>query len=39
MRRPRDSDETPERRAAAIEAESRSYQDVSSSNIGPMGGP
>lgn len=39
MRRTRDNDQTAERRAAAIEAERRRYQDVSSGNVGPMGGP
>lgn len=39
MRRMRDNDQTAERRAAAIEAERRRYQDVSSGNVGPMGGP
>jgi hypothetical protein len=39
MRRTRDNQETPERRAAALESERRRYQDVSSGNIGPMGGP
>jgi len=36
MRRSRDNDETPERRAAALEAEARRQQHVSSGNIGPM---
>jgi hypothetical protein len=31
--------ETPERRSAGIEAERRRYQNVSSGNVGPMGGP
>ena len=39
MRRTRDNQETPERRAAAMEAERRRYQDASSGNVGPMGGP
>jgi hypothetical protein len=38
MRRTRDSDQTPERRAAAIEAEARRHQHVSSGNPGPIGG-
>jgi hypothetical protein len=36
MRKTRDSDQTAERRAAAIDAERRRYQDVSSGNIGPI---
>jgi hypothetical protein len=36
MRQMRDSDQTPERRAAAIQAEARRYQDTSSGNIGPI---
>lgn len=36
MRRTRDNDETPERRAAALEAERRRHQHVSSGNIGPL---
>jgi hypothetical protein len=39
MRRTRDNDQTPERRAAALEAERRRHQHVSSGNVGPMGGP
>ena len=39
MRKTRDSDQTPERRAAALEAERRRYQHASSGNTGPMGGP
>jgi ATP-dependent exoDNAse (exonuclease V) alpha subunit len=37
MRRTRDNDQTPERRAAAVEAERRRHQHVSSGNTGPMG--
>jgi hypothetical protein len=37
MRKTRDNDQTPERRAAAIEAQARRYQDVSSGSWGPMG--
>jgi hypothetical protein len=37
MRKTRDNDETPERRAAALEAERRRHQHVSSGNTGPMG--
>jgi hypothetical protein len=36
MRKMRDNDQTPERRAAAIQAERRRYQDVSSGNVGPI---
>jgi hypothetical protein len=39
MRRTRDNDQTPERRAAALEAEARRHQHASSGNVGPMGGP
>jgi hypothetical protein len=39
MRRTRDNDQTPERRAAALEAERRRHQHVSSGNAGPIGGP
>jgi hypothetical protein len=37
MRKTRDNNETPERRAAALEAERRRHQHVSSGNTGPMG--
>jgi hypothetical protein len=37
MRKTRDNRETPERRAAALEAERRRHQHVSSGNTGPMG--
>ena len=37
MRKTRDNKETPERRAAALEAERRRHQHVSSGNTGPMG--
>jgi hypothetical protein len=36
MRKTRDNDETPERRAAALEAERRRHQHASSGNVGPM---
>jgi hypothetical protein len=39
MRTTRDNNETPERRAAALEAELRRYQHVSGGNTGPIGGP
>jgi hypothetical protein len=39
MRKTRDNVNTPERRAAAMEAEARRHQHVSSGNTGPMGGP
>jgi hypothetical protein len=39
MRMTRDKANTPERRAAAMEAEARRHQHVSSGNTGPMGGP
>jgi hypothetical protein len=39
MRRMRDNDNTPERRAAALEAERRRHQNISGSNTGPLGGP
>jgi hypothetical protein len=37
MRSTRDNKDTPERRAAALEAERRRHQHVSSGNTGPMG--
>ena len=37
MRRTRDNEETPERRAAALEAGRRRHQHASSGNTGPMG--
>jgi hypothetical protein len=37
MRKTRDNDQTPERRAAAIDAEARRQQGVSSGSWGPLG--